>query len=120
MCFFTSLDSGRRKRQQRRAIGHLVADLVQNFFDHAIGRRGDGVLHFHRFHDDQRVAALDALAFCGQHRHHLARHWRGQAATGLLGFSSVRHWIIVDQSVVCAIGKHMKNIALAQHAAVHG
>src|SRR5512134_4090630 len=38
-----------RKGDQLRAFEHLLARAVVDFFHHAIGGRGNGVLHFHGF-----------------------------------------------------------------------
>src|SRR5690242_6580235 len=36
------------KRDQLRAFEYLLAGAVVDLLHHAVGRRGDGVLHFHR------------------------------------------------------------------------
>src|SRR5688500_1781555 len=44
------------KRNQLRALEHLLAGGIVDFLHHAVGRRGDRVLHLHRFQDKERLA----------------------------------------------------------------
>src|SRR3954470_6437985 len=44
------------KRDQLRAFEHLLAGDIVDLLHRAVRRRGDGVLHLHRFENQQRVS----------------------------------------------------------------
>ena len=46
-----------RQAQQLHTFRDLVAGLVKDVGDNAVGRRRDGVFHLHRFEDHHRLAA---------------------------------------------------------------
>src|SRR5918993_5212416 len=60
------------KRDQLRALEHLLAGSIVNFLHHAVGRGSDGVLHLHRFEDQQGLALRHFGARLGHHLDHLA------------------------------------------------
>ena len=70
----------RRKSHELGTFDDLITDGVQNFADDAVRWSDDRVLHFHRFHHQQRRAAFDARAGGRMDRDQLAGHRRGQLA----------------------------------------
>src|SRR5688572_4340001 len=68
------------KRKQLRALEHLLAGGIVDFLHHAVGRRGDRVLHLHRFQDKERLALAHLDAGGSHHLDHLSRHRRGERA----------------------------------------
>src|SRR5574341_2075124 len=68
------------KGDQLRALEHLLARRIVNFLHHALGGRGDRVLLFHRFQDQQRFAFRHPGAGPGHLLDDLARHGRGERA----------------------------------------
>src|SRR5690606_33347724 len=79
--------------EQVGALFDLVADRVVHHCDCAIGRRRDGVLHFHGFYDEKSLAGDDRVALLGMDLDDLARHGRGQPAAGGIGADIRRAWI---------------------------
>src|SRR5918999_2172977 len=68
------------KRDQFNAFEHLLAGAVVDFFHHAVRGRGDGVLHLHRFEDEEGLALSDFRSRFCQDLDDLARHRRGERA----------------------------------------
>ena len=98
----------RDQRQQLRAFGHLVAGCVKQLGHHAIGRRGNRVLHLHGIEHRQRLAARHGVAGLDGKGHDLAGHGRGQAAAVVMRLTGMRERI--DQRDVRGAGgaEHMK------------
>src|SRR5215213_2325950 len=74
------------KRHQLRAFEHLLAGVVVNLLHHAVGRRRDGVLHFHGLEDQERVALGDLRAGLRQHLDDLSGHRCRKGAGGSVFF----------------------------------
>src|SRR3954468_14063854 len=55
------------KRHQLRAFEYLLAWPIVNLLHHAVGRRRDGVLHFHCLEDQERIALGDLGARLRKH-----------------------------------------------------
>src|SRR6185295_11448497 len=68
------------KGDQLRALEHLLARRIVDFLHHAVGGRGDGVLHLHRLENQQRFALAHLRAGRGHYLDHLAGHRRGERA----------------------------------------
>src|SRR5688572_29800615 len=66
------------KCHQLRALGHLLAGAIVDLLHHAVLRRGDRVLHLHRFQDQQGVAFRYLGAGLGEHLDDLPGHRRGE------------------------------------------
>src|SRR5438132_388396 len=68
------------KRNELRAFQYLLAGGEMHFLDHAVGGRGDGVLHFHGLENQQRLALFHLVAGARHHLDDLAGHRRRERA----------------------------------------
>src|SRR4051812_15180104 len=102
------------KRHQLRALEHLLTRAVVDLLHYAVGRRGDGVLHLHRFQDQQRVPLGHLGAGLGQQLDDFPRHGRGEGAGGSVFFVGSNAGERKPARV--AIEKHVPGVALAHGA----
>src|SRR5688572_6697333 len=103
------------KRKQLRALEHLLAGGIVDFLHHAVGRRGDRVLHLHRFQDKERLALAHLGAGGSHHLDHLSRHRRGERAGAgvLIDAGQLR---LQRKPPVIAFAENMPVLAIAHRA----
>ena len=98
------VDRRRLRPHQHRSVRHLRA-LRSDLGDGAVMRGGDGVLHLHRFQDEQRLPLDHHVA---SHRaHHLdqPRHRRTQIADTRAGIISLGQRIRHAETIARGAGK---------------
>src|SRR5687768_10955254 len=72
--------TGLCKGDELRAFEHLLAGAVVDLLHHAVGGRRNGVLHFHRLEDEERLAFGHLVACLGHHLDDFPRHRGGERA----------------------------------------
>jgi hypothetical protein len=79
------MQSVRSEVHEGRVRVDPLADAVQDALDDTVAARAHGVLHFHAFEHDERVALLTRWPACSVHRDDASRHRRARVRLFFVG-----------------------------------